>query len=212
MIAQGGSFMTTNCSKSKNYENMRKYLDRTLKIASSSKNSRLFFDKFVQALKPTDWQNIREKDLEDYGIPHQTFSLWREEMTNRGILVCMATKEELRDKNVNYKASMFKYGAKIKKYIEAELGISIHERIDSKADEKRVEKLEENVTVLEEKVNMLESSMNNMATIILKVLPPDTPKRRDLIEEWQHDPVECMNQLRLEMEKNIKETGRMFAN
>ncbi|WP_186649957.1 hypothetical protein [Fluviispira vulneris] len=197
-------------SKSKNYENMRKYLDRNLNISCASKNSRLFFDKYTKSLKPTDWQSISIKDLQEYGIHFVTFSIWREEMIQKGALICMATKEEMKTKDVNFKAGMFKYGSKIKKYIESELKMSIHEKMDSKADEERVIKLEENVSVLEEKVNTLEGNMNNMATLILKVLPPDTPERRVILDEFKHDPVECMRRLKLDMDKNIKETGHMF--
>jgi hypothetical protein len=79
-------------------------------------------------------------------------------------------------------------------------------KIENKADIERVSKLEENVSVLEEKVNMLEGNMNSMATIILKVLPPDTKRRRKNIEKYGNNPQECMKQLALDVEKNIKET------
>jgi len=197
-------------SKSKNYENMRKYLDRNLSITSASKNSRLFFDKYTKAAKPTDWQNINIKDLEEYGIPFETLTQWREEMTQKGILICMATKEEMKDKSVNYKASMFKYGNKIKKYIEAELNLSIHDKIDSKADDERVTKLEEKVSILEENASILEENVQNLTTIVLAAFPPDTPSRRKIVQENIKNKDECIRKLAKEIERNIEKTGKMF--
>ena len=42
---------------------------------------------------------------------------------------------------------------------------------------------------------MLKDNMNNMATIILKALPPDTPDAEKLLMNFK-TILECMNQLR----------------
>lgn len=193
--------------KSKNYENLRKYLQRSVKIESASAVSHLLIEKFVDANKPTGWQNISAHEVKERGIfpsnLHKSFASWREQMVQKGILICMANKNDFNDKEPVHKANLFKYGIQIKKYIEAELQDCIHERIDSKADEKRVDIIENKVDMKVDKAefNELKRKVENMCNLLLDVLPPDTEERRKIISENSHDKTKCLNLLKEQLMK-----------
>lgn len=210
-------------SESKNYHTFGVYLGRR-KVSNSHKLASLLIQKFALSKKNKDWQPISFEDLKDKGIlpceKHKTYAHWRDDMLKSGLLICMATKEELKENIPNYKANMFKIGSKIEKYIEIaiqenlpkkvdELDTKIDEinqKIETKADLERVEKLESDV-------NKLKENVKNMATVLLKVLPPDTPIRRGIIDKNINDPEECVKQLALEakkLEMNIETNNEMF--
>lgn len=206
--------------QSKNYENLSKFIKRRLKNNCSYAISYLLLEKFAKADKPTDWQYICLKDLKERKIisskSYSTFNAWRDEMVKNGILICMASKRDLENnKEPIYQASKFKYGLNIKKYIEAELQLSLFERLDSKADNLRVDeisnrvhKAEENieniisskadnerVDILENEVKLLKQQVEGIAGVLLHALPPDTPERRKIIAENIHDKDECIKLL-----------------
>lgn len=211
-------------SETKNYHAFGVYLGRR-KLSNAHKLSRLLIQKFALTKKCKDWQNISADELKEKGIlpckRYSTFFQWRDAVLKAGILICMATKEELKEEAPNYKGNMFKIGDKATKYID----IAIQENLPRKVDEigDKVDELNnklaskadiERVSKLEEKVMSLEGNIQNMASVILTILPPDTPERRAVIDECKNKPpVEMIAMLALqakEVEKNIKDTGRMF--
>ena len=57
------------------------------------------------------------------------------------------------------------------------------------------------------------TGVQTCALPILKVLPPDTPIRRGIIDKNINDPEECVKQLALEakkLEMNIETNNEMF--
>lgn len=123
-------------SKMRSYDNLLKFLHRN-KVENPGCVSQLLFDKFVNTPYPTRFQMIRAEDARQKkilpSVSHSTFSSWRLEMKNKGILVCMAASDDYYQSVANYKASQFKFGPSVKKYIEAALHerASVFERIDS---------------------------------------------------------------------------------
>jgi len=202
-------FMMT-FSKSKNYENLSRFIKRRISFSCAHSISHLLLEKFSTAQRPTDWQYICAKDLKDRKIisnnSYKTFSAWREEMVRNGILICMASKKDIEsNKEAIYQASKFKYSLDIKKYIEAELHESIFERLDSKADNERVDKIENlinskvdnnRVEFIEEKFEELEKKVENLTAMILKAIPPDTPERRKIVSENISNQEKCFELLK----------------
>jgi hypothetical protein len=177
----------------------------------------LFYEKFVEAQRPTVYQKITADDLKSKNlIPSKTcvdFSAWRREMIVRGILICMATQKELADAIPNFKAGEFRFGPSIKKYIEAALveKSSIFERIDSKATREELEVLAAKqmtdrleLAATKEKVADLELKVEDLSdaieTLLLHAMPPDTPIRRAIVRAHRFEKEVCIDLLKKNLE------------
>lgn len=195
-----GGIMRT--SYTKNYNAFKQYLARNTKTNDPGKLVSLFFRIFAQAHRPTQYQRISLADLQDDGIQIEKFTEWRWEMVRKGILICAADITQIKEKSANPNANLFKYGTSIKKYIEEEMKNNIFVKIDSKADVKEVEKLQKEIAELKNKVSHLNIKMDNSASIILKTLPPDTPERKQILEDNLHDVHRAIQLLNEESERN----------
>jgi len=189
-------------SYTKNYNAFKQYLARNTKTNDPGKLVSLFFRIFAQAHRPTQYQRISLADLQDDGIQIEKFTEWRWEMVRKGILICAADITQIKEKSANPNANLFKYGTSIKKYIEEEMKNNIFVKIDSKADLKEVEKLQKEIAELKNKVSHLNIKMDNSASIILKTLPPDTPERKQILEDNLHDVHRAIQLLNEESERN----------
>jgi len=189
-------------SLSRNYDAFRQYLARNTKTNDPGKLVSLFFRIFAQAHRPTQYQRISLADLQDDGIQIEKFTEWRWEMVRKGILICAADITQIKEKSANPNANLFKYGTSIKKYIEEEMKNNIFVKIDSKADVEEVEKLQKEIAELKNKVSHLNIKMDNSASIILKTLPPDTPERKQILEDNLHDVHRAIQLLNEESERN----------
>jgi hypothetical protein len=189
-------------SYTKNYNAFKQYLARNTKTNDPGKLVSLFFRIFAQAHRPTQYQRISLADLQDDGIQIEKFTEWRWEMVRKGILICAADITQIKEKSANPNANLFKYGTSIKKYIEEEMKNNIFVKIDSKADLKEVEKLQKEIAELKNKVSHLNVKMDNSASIILKTLPPDTPERKQILEDNLHDVHRAIQLLNEESERN----------
>jgi hypothetical protein len=189
-------------SYTKNYNAFKQYLARNTKTKDPGKLVSLFFRIFAQAHRPTQYQRISLADLQDDGIEIEKFTEWRWEMVRKGILICAADITQIKEKSANPNANLFKYGTSIKKYIEEEMRNNIFVKIDSKADLKEVEKLQKEIAELKNKVSHLNLKMDNSASIILKTLPPDTPERKQILEDNLHDVHRAIQLLNEESERN----------
>lgn len=189
-------------SYTKNYNAFKQYLARNTKTKDPGKLVSLFFRIFAQAHRPTQYQRISLADLQDDGIEIEKFTEWRWEMVRKGILICAADITQIKEKSANPNANLFKYGTSIKKYIEEEMKNNIFVKIDSKADVKEVEKLQKEIAELKNKVSHLNIKMDNSASIILKTLPPDTPERKQILEDNLHDVHRAIELLNEESERN----------
>lgn len=183
-------------------------------FSSSHALAGLFSEKFAHATKTSDWQTISAEDLKERKIlpsdKHKTFSHWRNEMVRSSVLICMATKEELQDDKPNHKACLFKYGPKIAKYIELAILDNlpnrvekIEEKIETKADNERVDKLEDDVKKLENEVKNLKQNVEGLTDIVLAALPPDTPIRRRIVLENIDNQVKCVELLEKESSNQL---------
>jgi hypothetical protein len=189
-------------SMTKTYDNMLKLLKRN-KVKKPGVIASIIFEKFVEAQYPTNAQKIPSDELKSKGVLTNTynFDTWRTEMLNKGILICVATKQEIKETGANYKANMFKFGPSIKKYIESALTeqSSVFERLDTKASEKRVDEIEARLT---KKMTELRFQLEDL---ILFVKPPVTEERRRIIRENQDNQEKCIRLLDLESEEeNVK--------
>lgn len=189
-------------SLTKNYDAFRQYLVRNTTTKDPGKLVSLFFRIFANATRPTHYQRITLGDLQDEGIEVEKFTDWRWEMIRKGILICAANTADIKEKAANHNACLFKYGTSIKKYIEEEMKNNIFVKIDSKADLKEVEKLQKEIAELKNKVSHLNIKMDNSASIILKTLPPDTPERKQILEDNLHDVHRAIELLNEESERN----------
>ncbi len=196
-------------SLSKNYDSFRQYLKRNTTTKDPGKLVSLFFRIFANATRPTHYQRITLGDLQDEGIEVEKFNDWRWEMIRKGILVCAANTADIKEKAANHNACLFKYGSSIKKYIEEEMKNNIFVKIDSKADVEEVEKLREELKQLklsnkkmQEKVNHLDLKVNNSAKIILKTFPPDTPERKQILDDNLNDIHKAIELLNAESDRN----------
>jgi hypothetical protein len=209
--------MKSRCrSKSKSYDSLRKFFTRQ-QIENPGALTMLFYEKFVEAQRPTVYQKITADDLKSKNlIPSKTcvdFSSWRREMIVRGILICMATQKELTDAIPNFKAGEFRFGPSIKKYIEAALveKSSIFERIDSKATREELEVLAAKqmtdrleLAATKEKVADLELKVEDLSdaieTLLLHAMPPDTPIRRAIVRAHRFEKEVCIDLLKKNLE------------
>lgn len=196
-------------SLTKNYDAFRQFFVRNTKTKDPGKLVSFLFRIFAQAHRPTQYQRISLKDLQEEGIEVDKFTDWRWEMVRKGILICAADITQLKDKSANANATLFKYGPSIKKYIEEEMKNNIFVKIDSKADVEEVEKLNKKIKELEmrnkemdDKVNNLDLKVNNSALIILKTLPPDTPERKQILKDNLHDVHKAIQLLNEESDRN----------
>lgn len=207
--------------ESKIHNSFGMYLSRN-KVESAYSVASLFIDKFAKTKKPSDWQVITVEDLKQKNIlpskKHATFSHWRDEMIKNRVLICMATREELQEKNPTHKGSMFKIGDRLKKYIDQAIYENLPKNVedlnnkvdilseslgvmDNKLDvnvsdlNNKVTSVDNKVERLESEVNTLKKKVESMAAMILKALPPDTPLRRDIVEENIHDQEKCFQKL-----------------
>lgn len=176
---------------SNNYKSFGIYLTRN-KIESSYSVASLFIEKFAKTKRPSDWQCITADDVKQKNIlpseKNPTFGHWRDEMIRNRFLICMATREELKEKSPNHKGNMFKIGDRLKKYIDQ----AIQESLPAKAED------------IEERVSNLEDKMVKVYRLLLKALPPDTEERRQIIDEFIHDEEICFQKLNEETRQKNK--------
>ena len=193
-----------NLYKSKNYENLARHFSRRIKVKCGGHVlAYLLLEKFAYANKPTNEQYIGANDAREKGIVgkdgYNTFKEFRDDMIHKGILRCLATNDEMKSHDPEYKANLFVYGLKIKRYIENEIkeSKSILERIDTKADDSRVDKIEcivskkadistvndlgFRVESLENEVSKLQNNVANLTDLILTIKPPNTHIRRNIV-------------------------------
>lgn len=189
-------------SLTKNYDAFRQYLTRNTTTKDAGKLVSFFFRIFAHASRPTQYHRISLKDLQEEGIEVDKFTEWRWEMVRRGILICAADITQIKEKSANSDAILFKYGTSIKKYIEEEMKSNIFVKIDSKADVAEVEQLNKRINELENKVSGLNEKMDCSASIILKLVPPDTPERKRILEENLHDMHKAIQLLNEEADRN----------
>jgi len=179
------------------YENLRRYLDRTLGVSCYSKIANLLLKKFVDSNKPTTWQQISFSELKEFGIcpskDYKNLTIWRNHMIDKGILICMASRDDFGDPIPNPNANLFKFGNKIKKYIELALveSASIYERIDSKADQVDMNILTDKIATLEQNVDDLSLKFDNLTHLVMRLNPPDNDERRKIIAENVNDAELC---------------------
>ena len=186
-----------NISKINEYESLRKFLERRIKIKPLNSISYMLLDIYLKAEKPTSAQWIGENTLKEYKvIPNIYHSVgeFRDAMIHHSILICQASLEERQKPKPCSNANRFKFGTAIKKYIESALlkQKSIREALDDKASDKRVDELEE-------KINML------IAYVMFKN-PPDNENRRTIASTYYDDPVKMEQMLREELEEVRKLT------
>ena len=189
-------------SYTKNYNAFKQFFVRNTKTKDPGKLVSFLFRIFAHAHRPTQYQRISLKDLQEEGIEVDKFTEWRWEMVRKGILICAADITQLKEKSANANATLFKYGSSIKKYIEEEMKNNIFVKIDSKADVEDVEKLQNEIAELKNKVSHLNIKMDNSALIILKTLPPDTPERQQILKDNLHDVHKAIELLNEESDRN----------
>lgn len=179
----------------KSYMSLLMFLKRK-KVENPGLITSLYFEKFINSQRPTNYHSIKAEDLKIKGIiPSKSapnFHSWRSSMINKGLLICMAGWEELKEEEANYKACMFKYGENVKKYIEAALSekSSIFERLDTKVDK---EELDLKVDCLQSQIDELKDNLEN---ILLYLFPPDTLDRREIIQKNRKDKERCVQLLK----------------
>jgi hypothetical protein len=203
-------------SRSKNYNNFRMYLDRIHKIKNSGTLASFLIEKFCNSKTPTGYVKIFVEELRQHGVLIKNDKLyeWREEMTKKFILICKADETSLKEKDANFKASEFKFGKSIKKYIEKGLEekSSVYEKLDLKADVEDLqnlrmetkleqEKMKEKIADLELKVDDLEVKF---VDFMLYVMPPNNSERRLIVKNNRYNKEECVRQL-TENTKNNKD-------
>lgn len=211
----------------RSYDNLRQFLTR-LKVENPGHMTLFLFEKYIDSNQPTEYKNIRSNELKIKKIipskSYANFASWRIDMTNKGILICMANKHEIRDSDANFKASMFRYGPTIKKYIEAALEekASIFERLDAKADVIYVEeqlklkanvedlsalgqRIDEDIASTKQELNMIKLELQdlkeNYENMLLYFLPPDNERRRKIVQRYLHNKDLCIEMLKLDSKK-----------
>ena len=197
---------------SNNYKSFGIYLTRN-KIESSYSVASLLIEKFAQTKRPSEWQCITAEDVKQKNIlpseKNPTFGHWRDEMIRNRFLICMATREELKEKTPNHKGNMFKIGDRLRKYIDQAIQESLPSKVEDlsvKFDEfdNKVIKLEEKNIQLEENIKNLDDKMAKVYRLLLKALPPDTEERRQIIDEFIHDEEICFQKLNEETRQKNK--------
>ena len=195
--------------ESKNRKTFGEFLRRK-GFSSGYALASLFIAKFSQGKKITDWQSITSYELKERGLlpceKHKTFSSWRNELVRSGVLICMASKEELQDDAPNHKGSMFKYGLKIEKYIKASIDETMPKRMDDVCE--KVEQVSSKVSDMDLKFSELERKVESMSDLLLHALPPDTPERRKIIAENIHDKSKCFELLKENLVKEDIAKGK----
>lgn len=183
------------------YHQFGMYLARQ-KVKKSHAIARLLLDKFAYSHGTNKEKRINVDELKEREIvgdekgQYKLYVLWREEMVKKGLIWCQAKKDEKEEKEANHKAGLYCMGQKIEKYIQLAIverlpdRVSIlEEKMDSKAENSRVEALEAKVEELSEKVD-------GIITFVLKANPPDTPKRRKIVGENFDDYDKCLELLK----------------
>lgn len=173
------------------YDSLRKYLKRVHKIEKSAQLTRFLLEKFTNLKYPTGYVKIFHKELKDNDVidKEEKFYEWRSEMCKKNILVCKADLQSLNDKEANFKAAEFKFGKSIEKYIMIALNeqSNVYERLDTKVD---IEKFEE-----------IEKKLNNIIEYVLYKNPPNSQKRREIVENNINDFQKMEQVLKEELEE-----------
>lgn len=177
----------------KNYKSLGIFLRRQNIINPYALTS-LLIEKFVLCEKP-GWQIIDREELIERKIISQDefFKSWRYDITNKGILKCGASLEELKSNQSCYKANLFKPGKLIELYIERAIMEFMPSRLELISD--KFEELDNRIDFIDDKfddkINNLETKVEKLTNLIMKILPPDTVKRRELIKDNLNDLEKC---------------------
>lgn len=173
----------------KNYKSLGIFLRRQ-KIINPYALTSLLIDKFVLCEKP-GWQIIDREELIERKIISQDefFKSWRYDITNKGILKCGASVEELKSNQSCYKANLFKPGKLIEIYIERAIMEFMPSRLELISD--KFEAIDNRFENVDEKINNLENKVDKLTDLLLMTNPPDTLKRRELIKDNLNDLEKC---------------------
>ena len=187
-------------STTKNYHKFGMFLNRH-KIQSGHALAKLFIQKFAIAKPLSGWKSITFSELKDLSIfksgKWKSYVSWRTDMVKKGILICMATKDEMKEDTPNYKANMFKPGDLITKYIEEAIIDTIPQRVEN------IENKIEDIDILKSEVKELKHNVENLTHLILKALPPDTEIRRKIVVENIHNHDRCLELLISEQSQKV---------
>jgi hypothetical protein len=213
---------------SKNYNRFRMYLQRTSKIEIPGILSRFLLKKAITVSQPTTFFPIFVKELQEADIvvkkgetpkngQYATLKEFRKDMIDKFILICQATKTDKDQKNPNFKAAKYKFHDMIRPYIDQALYEKIHDKMDTKASNKRVNKLENDINEsLESLENKMDLRLQNVATqeqikdleirledmeevminLLLEAIPPFTEIKAQIVRDYKHDKRECIRRLR----------------
>lgn len=172
-------------------------------LKNSYKLATLFIDKFILGTSK-EWQSINCEDLKEKSIlpnkTYYTFSNWRNEMIYKGVIICMATKEEMNEKLPNHKANLFKPGKLIENYISKIIIKNLPSKLGKISD--RFDKVEMKVDKVEIKMEDFEDKLEKMMELVLKLCPPDTEERRKMLLSNFQNSEKCLKILRKEDEIN----------
>lgn len=169
--------------------------------------SLLFINKFVLNNKK-GWQQISSEELKSKRIiiskKYPTFMAWRLDMIDKGLLICMATSEELKSEIPTHKANKFKPGEMIEKYINKAISEDIFgqlEKVDNNIEvlfdsiekvENRMEFIESKFDHVDDKLDAIDEKFEKMAKLVLRCVPPDTERRRRIIKSNYSDSDKCL--------------------
>lgn len=173
----------------------RKGIENSYRVAS------LLIDKFVFSKEAScyyiDCDELKEKNILP-GEKHKTFTHWRDEMIRKGVVICMADKKELLEKIPNHKGNLFKPGPKIKKHIDKIVMKNVPEKFTAIGE--RFEKIENKMEEFDER-------FDKVISMLLKVAPPDSDVRRQIIRENFMDNEKCFELLSNETKEWLKDSN-----
>jgi hypothetical protein len=192
-------------SQSKPYNSFVQFLKRR-KIGLPGHVASLIFNVFLETRTPMSFHQIKQDVIRCRGIlpskEYENYSDWRYTMVKNGLLICMATYDELKEEGANPKASMFKIGAAAMTYIEKALDekSSVRQCLDQKADVSRVDALEQKI--------------NKLTEYVLFKNPPNNEKRRLIVQNCQNDfemMEKMLNEDLDEEKKDVKKSLRIVS-
>ncbi len=203
-------------STTKPYDNLSKFIKRK-KYGKSGNIASLIIETCLSSKTPMAFNQIKQDVVRAKGIfpskEYLNYSDWRHAMTTGGILVCMASYKELQEPGANNKASLFRIGDSIKKYIEAALDekSSVRECLDLKADLEDLDSLEKRMetrlaqAATQEQVNDLKLEIDDlkgvMEDVLLTVMPPNNEERKIIVRNYRYNPEELILKLKENSEK-----------
>ena len=197
----------------KTYQNLLMYLKRK-KLDNCGSLATFLLETFINSpLEKRDGEFVLifKHDLELAGLikENERYEDWRDLMIKRGIL---NWKVKPNDFNFVSNKNYFAPSDSLLSYINKEkLSQSTVATMD---DVGKIEKnLSEKVEKLELALKETNKKIEKVAEYILHQNPPDTPERKQIVVENIDDlpkALELLAQQRKQVDRNIKETGKMF--